>query len=103
MLNLVQLFKPSTIPTEMQAPQSVVTKSAVVEENLISRHLAFHKEAIVTEAIEPQKAGRVKFQGSWWPARCIQEICLNPGDVVYVVDRKNITLYVELVPMGSGG
>ncbi|MFB2917909.1 NfeD family protein [Aerosakkonema funiforme] len=52
-------------------------------------------EAIVDLAIQPYKSGRVYFRGSWWPARCEQEITLLPGQIVYVIGMSNITLLVE--------
>lgn len=54
------------------------------------------REAIVTLAIAPGRAGQVEFHGSWWKARCAQSITLLPGSIVYVVDRQDVTtLYVE--------
>ncbi|MCT7991026.1 NfeD family protein [Laspinema olomoucense] len=51
--------------------------------------------AIVDEAIVPHLGGRVKFQSSWWPALCQQNITLLPGEIVYVVGRHNLILLVE--------
>ncbi len=53
-----------------------------------------HK-AIVTQTIRSGKTGQVKFQGSWWTARCNWDVILVPGQVVYVVERRDNTLYVE--------
>ena len=53
------------------------------------------REAIVDQTIQPGRSGRVRFQASWWPARCEQEITLLPGEIVYVVGIHNITLLVE--------
>jgi hypothetical protein len=54
-------------------------------------------KAIVDATIEPSKNGRVRFQGSWWSARCEQETTIFPGEMVRVVGRQNITLIVEPV------
>lgn len=58
----------------------------------------FNEEAIVDEAIYPRRSGRVYFQATWWPARCEQEITLEPGEIVYVVGIYNITLLVSPTP-----
>lgn len=55
--------------------------------------------AIVDETIVPYFGGRVRFQSSWWPALCLHNITLGPGEVVSVVGRDNITLLVE--PIGA--
>lgn len=52
-------------------------------------------KAIVDAAISPGRAGRIRYQGSWWSARCEQDITLSPGAEVRVVGRQNITLLVE--------
>ena len=53
------------------------------------------ERAIVEEEIRPDQCGRVRFQSSWWPAKCYQEITLQPGAVVRVLRLDNITLIVE--------
>lgn len=53
------------------------------------------EKAVVEEEIRPQESGRVRFQSSWWPAKCEREITLKPGEVVRVVGLDNITLIVE--------
>lgn len=58
----------------------------------------FQGEAIVDQTIRPYRTGRVKFQGSWWPARCDQKIILSKGEIVYVIGRRNITLLVQPAP-----
>lgn len=51
----------------------------------------WEREAIVTQLIGPGRAGQVQFQGSWWKARCAEQVTLPPGTVVYVIDRQNVT------------
>ncbi|NJS12708.1 MAG: hypothetical protein HC789_21205 [Microcoleus sp. CSU_2_2] len=53
------------------------------------------EKAIVDEEIRPNESGRVRFQNSWWPAKCDREMTFQPGDVVHVVGIENITLIVE--------
>jgi membrane protein implicated in regulation of membrane protease activity len=58
-------------------------------------HSYLEGEAIVDEAIQPGRLGRVHFQGSWWYARCSQNIVLAQGVAVRVIGIHNITLLVE--------
>ncbi|UNU25939.1 NfeD family protein [Microcoleus vaginatus] len=53
------------------------------------------ERAIVEEEIKPNHSGSVRFQSSWWSAKCVREITLQPGEVVRVVRLDNITLIVE--------
>ncbi|MEG4021468.1 NfeD family protein [Microcoleus sp. B3-A4] len=53
------------------------------------------EKAIVDEEIRPNESGRVRFQNSWWPAKCDLDLTFEPGDVVRVVGIDNITLIVE--------
>jgi membrane protein implicated in regulation of membrane protease activity len=52
------------------------------------------EKAIVDEQIRPNECGRVRFQNSWWPAKCDRDLTFEPGDVVRVVGIDNITLIV---------
>jgi membrane protein implicated in regulation of membrane protease activity len=54
--------------------------------------------AIVTRTIEPGKTGQIKFRGSWWTSRCEQNIRLKAGEIVHVVRRQGLTLYVVPIP-----
>lgn len=57
---------------------------------------------VVSEPITPQQPGRVMLQGTYWPAQYDNpdcEITLVPGQQVYVVGIKDITLIV--VPKSS--
>jgi membrane protein implicated in regulation of membrane protease activity len=55
----------------------------------------FDSIAIVDEPIYPYQLGRVQFRCSWWPARCLQETVISPGQLVRVIGQHNITLLVE--------
>ncbi|MGL5060772.1 MAG: NfeD family protein [Microcoleus sp.] len=50
--------------------------------------------AIVDEEIRPQETGRVRFQNTWWPAKCEKDTTLKVGEKVNVVAIENITLIV---------
>lgn len=52
------------------------------------------EKAIVDEEIRPQECGRVRFQSTWWPAKCARDMTFVPGDVVRVIGIDNITLIV---------
>jgi membrane protein implicated in regulation of membrane protease activity len=56
--------------------------------------LNYLEQAIVDEEIRPQEVGRVRFQNSWWPAKCEQDTILKVGDKVNVIAIENITLIV---------
>jgi len=55
----------------------------------------YSRQATVEEAIYPRRVGRIRFQGSSWPARCELDQALEPGTIVSVLGNQNITLIVE--------
>lgn len=62
--------------------------------------LDFHGEAVVDEAIHGIHKGRVRYNGSWWPAKCDRQIVLEQGETVAVVGIDGITLLVRPLPAG---
>lgn len=81
----------TVINQEYDANQIASTNSQTLLENY---HDDVYK-AVVTQTIKPGKVGQVRFQGSWWSARCTDDVILGLGEVVYVIQRHNNTLYVE--------
>lgn len=79
----------STTSENTAAEAFTATLSPVVDYSTVTG------EAIVDTLIEPSQPGRVKFQGSWWSARCDRNLTIPPGEVVQVIGRENITLLVE--------
>lgn len=69
-----------------------VQKQPALGVNLIDR---FGTRAIVDEEIRPDCIGRVRYQGTYWPARCDLEIVLPSGEIVCVVGQENLTLLVQ--------
>ena len=53
--------------------------------------------AIVDVTIKPGVGGRVRYQGSIWPANSFQDNNILVGQYVKVIGRNNITLLVEEV------
>lgn len=51
--------------------------------------------AVVSDTICPNKPGRIRYQGSWWPALCTQNVVLPVGSTVRVIGIKTITCIVE--------
>ncbi|MGD1808825.1 NfeD family protein [Dapis sp. BLCC M126] len=60
--------------------------------------LAMSKEAVVDEIIRPNELGRIRYRGSIWNAKSLQETTIYPEDIVYVVGNDNITLIVDTFP-----
>lgn len=59
-------------------------------------------QAKVTEPIQPDALGRVKFQGTWWRALCDRPLTLEAGTIVRVVGRQRCSiLIVEPIPVGA--
>lgn len=56
-------------------------------------------EAVVTKSIHPGRTGQVKFQGTWWSAKCRQEASLVLNTTVYVVDVEGMVLVVQSTPL----
>ncbi|MCL1469218.1 NfeD family protein [Argonema antarcticum] len=54
-----------------------------------------NKEGIVEKHICPNRKSRVYFNGTWWPARCAENVILEPGEIVNVVKIENITVWVK--------
>jgi membrane-bound ClpP family serine protease len=52
-------------------------------------------EATVFDPIPANCMGYIKFQGIFWRAQCFQAVNLEPGMLVRVLDRENLTLIVE--------
>ncbi|NEQ32408.1 MAG: hypothetical protein F6K04_15635 [Leptolyngbya sp. SIO4C5] len=53
------------------------------------------RAAVIANEIRPGQIGRVKYQASWWKARCEQNIFLPSETAVRVVGRQGLTLLVE--------
>jgi membrane protein implicated in regulation of membrane protease activity len=52
-------------------------------------------QGTVFDLITPDCAGYIKFRGSLWRARCLQQVSLEPGTLVRAIDRQGLTLIVE--------
>ena len=54
-----------------------------------------NKEGVVAETIYPDRKGCVYSNGIYWTARCAKDIILEPGEIVYVVKREGIIIWVK--------
>ncbi|MCL6433059.1 MAG: NfeD family protein [Leptolyngbyaceae cyanobacterium HOT.MB2.61] len=81
----------------MPGPKSFPQATARIQALLPPGAMHHVVAATVSETIRPGHLGRVKFQGTWWFARCEQNIVLPVGTNVYLIDRENLTLIVEPV------
>ena len=57
----------------------------------------FQGQVVVTKAIKPNRRGQVFFRGSWWLARCEQDLTLQPEQWVRMIalEMETITLLVQ--------
>ena len=85
-MNLLKIFQPATDSKSSTAAKS--QKSYCVDIDL-------EFPATVDQIIQPGKPGRIRFRASYWPAECVQDATLLPGEIVHVVGRDNITLLVS--------
>jgi membrane protein implicated in regulation of membrane protease activity len=53
------------------------------------------EEGIIAEIVSEAREWRVYFIGTWWPARSLKPLRLNPGDAVRVIGRDGLTLFIE--------
>lgn len=86
-----------TIAAQWLNEIAVGQKKAAATQSVLAVDRAdrFENRAVVVEEIHPNCVGRVHFQSTDWPARCDLEIILPCGEIVCVVDRENLTLFVE--------
>jgi len=54
--------------------------------------------AVVSDTIRPNRSGHVKYQATWWKARCSGNVTLETGVCVRVLGRQGLTLIVA--PLG---
>ena len=85
-------------------PKNSQSKTRALTSSPPSRLPKYHRnfnelkgQATVDMVIQPGSTGYVRFQGSWWPARCEQQVTITRGELVAVVGHENITLLVEPV------
>ena len=58
----------------------------------------YTKQGVVDEEIKPYRAGRVRYGGTYWFARCREAVTIKEGEWVCVVGRENTTLFVVREP-----
>lgn len=52
------------------------------------------KTGIVTCAILPDRVGQVRCRGSWWSARCLEPVHIQPEEIVQIIDQVSPTTLV---------
>ncbi|UBF24539.1 NfeD family protein [Kovacikia minuta CCNUW1] len=94
MFNMISLFNAMS---SVEIPEAQDESGSLLNADLTDAPVQSPaNKAIVTRTIEPGISGQVKFQGTWWNARCEQNITLRPGQTVYVVSEwSSIPLLVE--------
>lgn len=55
---------------------------------------AFGERVVVVDTVAPDVTGRIRFRGSTWPARTVEER-LEPGARARIVTRENLVWLVE--------
>lgn len=55
---------------------------------------AFGEPVVVVDAVAPDLEGRIRFRGTTWPARTVEER-LEPGASARIVTRENLVWLVE--------
>jgi membrane-bound ClpP family serine protease len=94
-----QMFNDTDKVVDMKDFWSKLTEFAQVpkRQSTVARSQGLRGEAVIDEEIQPGREGRVRFRGSFWPARCEQPIVLTPGQLVVVrgVGKGTITLVEE--------
>lgn len=66
------------------------------KQNTSKRKKEFPGEGIVSEEIRPHRKGRVYFRGTWWFAKCQDNVTLLPDEQVEVLGiDDDISLLVQ--------
>lgn len=59
-------------------------------------HEQTEHEAVIEDVLEPGKHWRVRYQASFWKACSIKtDTQFRPHDIVKVVGRRNLTLFIQ--------
>jgi hypothetical protein len=90
----------SQLTQEEMAIFEQLCREAGVQKGVYIRVATRRSEGIVSEKITSRQ-GRVKYKGTFWPARCLNNVILKPGTIVNIVGRQGITLLVIPAPKAS--